>query len=494
MYKEPYRPGFHFTPPANWMNDPNGLVCYGGLCHLFFQYNPGGDTWGDMHWGHAVSKDLLHWEHRPVALASDHNGLGMVFSGSAVVDADNTSGFQDGRDPPLVAMFTHHSAQGDEVQSLAFSTDGGSNWQMYADNPVLIDTNLQDFRDPKVFRYDREECWVMALAAGSAIRFYRSPNLRDWTFLSEFGADTGAHGGVWECPDLFELPVEGGDETMWVLLVSINPGGPNGGSATQYFVGDFDGRQFVTDQAQVLWLDHGPDCYATVSWSDVPADDGRRIGIGWMSNWLYANDVPTRPWRGAMTVPREFRLIRTHVGIRLAAGPVDELQRLRRNSLLSQQNLLVSDTMRPAQNKLLPDMLELEITLGAAGAGDFVLQFENDAGQRLVFSFCLSDDALVIDRSGAASGMDGHAEFLRSAHIPLDRDSTDEWRLRLLKDRSSVELFDGDGRSLATLVYFADDGLDRLTIAPAKPADTVTIDSLEMHELADTWLNTDRAV
>ncbi|MEL7187120.1 MAG: glycoside hydrolase family 32 protein, partial [Pseudomonadota bacterium] len=256
LYREKHRPGFHFSPPENWINDPNGLVWYDGLYHLFYQYNPYDKVWGAMHWGHAVSRDLVHWENRPVALNADHDGLGFVFSGSAFVDWNNTSGFQNGEHPPLIAMFTHHSKFDEQTQSLAFSTDGGTNWQMYESNPVIENPGIADFRDPKVFWCDKSELWIMALAAGAVIKFYSSSNLRKWQFLSDFGKGIGTHGGVWECPDLFELCVDGTDETRWVLLVSIGSGAPNGGSATQYFIGDFDGCKFVPDHTQVLWMDY----------------------------------------------------------------------------------------------------------------------------------------------------------------------------------------------------------------------------------------------
>ena len=318
---EPHRPAFHFTPKTGWMNDPNGMVYYEGEYHLFYQYYPDSTVWGPMHWGHAISRDLVSWEHLPIALYPD--SLGLIFSGSAVVDWKNTSGFGINGKPPLVAMFTHHLMRGEKAgrhdfqyQSLAYSNDKGRTWTKYAGNPVIPNTNaIHDYRDTKVFWYAPDQKWVVVLAAGDHIMLYNSPNLKDWTYLSSFGKDLGAHGGVWECPDLFPLKVQGTTQEKWVLIQNMNPGGPNGGSAAQYFIGDFNGKSFILD-AQLtgdlpLWLDHGRDNYAGVTWSDVPAADGRRLFIGWMSNWDYAQVVPTKSWRSAMTLPRQLVLAKT---------------------------------------------------------------------------------------------------------------------------------------------------------------------------------------
>ena len=309
---DPWRPQFHYSPRANWMNDPNGMVYFNGEYHLMYQYFPGGQSWGPMHWGHAVSRDLMHWEHRPVALYPDE--FGMIFSGSAVVDWRDSSGFFGGK-PGLVAVFTHHAALPDtrevrQSQSLAYSADGGRSWVKHKGNPVLTEPSLPDFRDPKVFWHEPEGRWIMALAAGDHIRFYASPNLREWTYTGEFGRREGSHQGVWECPDVFPLPVEGQPgETRWVLLVSIG-GLPEDaeGSRTQYFLGTFRGGCFHGGEPAetVHWLDAGRDHYAGVTWSDAP--DNRRILLGWMSNWKYAAVTPAASFRGAMTLPRELAL------------------------------------------------------------------------------------------------------------------------------------------------------------------------------------------
>lgn len=298
--REPFRPGYHFTPPYGWMNDPNGMVCKEGEWHLFYQYNPYGSMWGNMHWGHAVSRDLTHWTHLPVALEPD--ALGTVFSGSCVVDRDNTAGFGPGA---LVALYT--SAGEHQSQSLAYSTDNGRTFTGYPLNPVIVSD--KECRDPNLFWDAGRNRWVLILAAAleRELWIYTSPDLKEWTRRSVFGG-YGAREGVWECPDLLELPVRGTGEKKWVLICNLNPGGPRGNSATQYFVGDFDGEEFRCDSSPetVRWMDYGMDHYAAVSWSNAP--EGRHTVIAWMSNWQYANLVPTMQFRSAMTLPRELEL------------------------------------------------------------------------------------------------------------------------------------------------------------------------------------------
>ena len=334
LYQEPLRPQFHFTPPQQWMNDPNGMVYDHGEYHLFYQYNPYANHWGPMHWGHAVSPDMVHWQNLPIALYPDR--LGAIFSGSAVLDAANTSGFGTKSRPALVAMYTYHDhlaenlgANGYQSQGLAWSVDGGRNWTKFPGNPVLKNSGVRDFRDPKVFWHAASHRWVVALAVGDHIAFYSSQNLKTWVHESDFGAGQGAHGGVWECPDLIETRVEGTATARYVLLVSINPGGPNGGSATQFFVGNFDGHRFTPeasdDQAQPAaprWIDYGTDDYAGSTWSGAARGDARVRFIGWMSNWQYANKVPTERWRSAMTLPRELKLVQSIRGLEVHSSPV----------------------------------------------------------------------------------------------------------------------------------------------------------------------------
>ncbi len=328
-FREPYRPQFHFSPREMWMNDPNGLVYHEGLFHLFYQYYPEDIVWGPMHWGHAVSKDMVFWEHRPIALYPDENG--MIFSGSAVLDENNTSGFGTADNPPLVAVFTYHDTDGEkagtsnfQTQGIAYSTDNGQSWIKYLNNPVIAnEEGFRDFRDPKVFWHEPSNHWIMVLVAGDHARLYRSGDLKSWEYLSSFGEEQGAHGGVWECPDLFPLKVNEEGEDHWVLIISINPGAPNGGSGTQYFIGSFDGTTFNSKQQDPLWLDWGTDNYAGVTYNNVPS--GERIFIGWMSNWDYARTTPTHTWRSAMTLPRKLGLLETANSLVLTNEPLADL-------------------------------------------------------------------------------------------------------------------------------------------------------------------------
>ncbi len=488
-YREPHRPGFHFTPPENWINDPNGLFHDGERFHLFYQYNPYDKVWGSMHWGHAVSADLLHWEHRPIALHAEPDKLGFIFSGSAVVDRDNSSGFGNGALAPFVAVFTHHSRYDVQVQSLAYSNDRGNTWRMYDGNPVIANPGVADFRDPKVFRDRRSGRWVMALAVRDRISFYGSANLKSWAKLSDFRRPAGAGAGVWECPDLFEARVRGTDESRWVLLVSMNPGAPNGGSATQYFVGDFDGRRFTPEHTEALWMDHGPDQYAANTWKIRSAGEERRIVIGWMNNWDYANHLPTAPWRGAMTVPREIGLVRTAAGTRLVAEPVRELQALHGRTVHESAATAIEGPFEPCGGQALPELLDVELALdGRAGAGaSLLIRMFNDGGEELLCELDTSGPALTVNRDAAADGMESYTGFARRIAAPLQPWAADSLRLRLLKDRSSIELFQADGPSLATVNYFTEKPLDRLEIGPSRAASRLALGSLTIREIADVW-------
>ena len=306
--EDQYRPGIHFTPNKGWMNDPNGLVFFDEEYHLFYQHYPDSNVWDSMHWGHAVSKDLITWEHLPIALFPDE--LGYIFSGSAIVDSANVSGLGKPEQPPLLAFFTYHQMEdmkagktGYQSQGIAYSLDQGRTWKKYHQNPILEFPSIKDFRDPKVFYHAPSEKWVMVIGSGDHFKFYNSENLLDWSYASSFGKEIKTELGVWECPDLFPLSYK--NEEIWVLLCSLNDGGPNGGSAIQYFLGSFDGQTFshkpeYSSNEAPLWLDFGKDNFAGVSWSGIPKADGRRIFIGWMSNWQYALKVPTLDWRGTL--------------------------------------------------------------------------------------------------------------------------------------------------------------------------------------------------
>lgn len=322
VFTESLRPTFHFTPEQNWMNDPNGLVFHNGKYHLFFQHNPDGILWGNMSWGHAVSTDLINWEHLPVAIECSETAG--IFSGSAVIDHTNSSGFGSLENPPMVAIYTlHQNDQSNQSQHIAYSLDDGLTWAKYANNPVL-DLGMKDFRDPKVSWDASTNTWLMTVAKPLEfkISFFTSPDLKSWSHLSDFGP-LGATGGCWECPDLFSLPTPTG-EKVWVLLVSLNPGGITNGSGTQYFIGNWDGTTFTTEQKSTKWIDYGRDNYAGVTFNDAP--EGRRIFIGWMSNWEYAVNFPSPIWRGQMTTPRELAIVEADGEIFLSSNPISELK------------------------------------------------------------------------------------------------------------------------------------------------------------------------
>lgn len=391
-YTEPFRNQFHFAPVANWMNDPNGMVYYEGEYHLFYQYYPDSTVWGPMHWGHAVSPDMVHWEHLPIALYPDE--FGHIFSGSAVIDWENTSGLGSTENPPMVAIYTYHLMEGEkagaidyQTQGIAYSLDKGRTWTKYEGNPVLENPGIKDFRDPKVAWNEVADKWIMTLAVLDHIRFYSSSNLIDWDLESEFGREIGNHGGVWEFPDLFKLPVKGTDEEKWVLLVSINPGAPNGGSGTQYFVGEFDGKNFILDESftpvmgESIWIGYGTDNYAGVSWSDIPKEDGRRLFIGWMGNWQYAQVVPTESWRSAMTLPRSLGLKIQDERYILTSTPVNELQAIKSASTVIDPQQIDGSSIIHADHEL----YELSLELNIEDVEGFELVFSNDFDQKVVF-------------------------------------------------------------------------------------------------------------
>jgi fructan beta-fructosidase len=472
----PHRPRYHFTPPRNFMNDPNGLVFFEGEYHLFYQHNPFGDTWGHMSWGHAVSDDLVHWQHLPVALREEDDV--MVFSGSAVVDRRNTSGFcgpADARVACLVAIYAGHG-RGKQTQNLAWSRDRGRTWTKYAGNPVL-DIGSKDFRDPKVFWHEPSARWVMvvALAEERKIRFYGSADLKSWTPLGDFGP-AGYTKGQWECPDLFELEVDGDPaRKRWVLDVDVNPEAPLGGSADQYFVGSFDGTTFRNDNppGQVLWADHGKDFYASLSWSDLPSSDSRRIWIAWMSNWQYANEDPTSPWRGMFTIPRTLRLVSTREGLRLAQEPVAEVKTLRGKHWSMPPREVTGSV---AAGDITGDALEIVAEVAGGSATSFGFKVRKGQGEETVVGYDVRAQEVFLDRR--RSGNVGvHRDFPGRHASPLALDGG-RLRLHLLVDRSSVEVFAGGGRAVITDRIFPDPASQGVEVwAEGGPARLVALDA-----------------
>lgn len=455
------RPLVHFTPPSGWMNDPNGLVYLDGEYHLFYQYIPW-DLWDATgaqhlaHWGHGVSADLIHWTHLPVALTPDH--LGAIYSGSVVVDEHDSSGFFDGR-PGLVAIFTHHnnnpSPHGPQVQSIAYSGDRGRTWTSYARNPVISNPGPRDFRDPKVFWHAPTQQWVMVVTYhGDRVHFYQSENLKDWRFASEFGAGQGAHSAQWECPDLFALPVDGDPNyRKWVLHVSTyhstttcdHPG-------QQYFVGDFDGTNFSNDNPSdmVLTTDYGRDNYAAVTWSDIPPADGRRLMIGWMSDWTYARALPTDLWKGQMTVPREVRLRRCDGMIRLVQTPAVELTRTRMDHRHHE-----AASIGPADSVWAHGTnaaMEVIVALDPRSALECGVRVHAGREEQTVIGYDRKTATLFVDRrragrstfSPAFSGCHGGRLALRDGVLSL----------HIYLDAQSVEVFGNDGETVISSLIF----------------------------------------
>ncbi len=450
MSADPWRPRFHFTAARHWINDPNGLVWFEGEAHLFFQHNPFGNEWGHMSWGHAVAPDLMRWRELPVAIAEDERAS--IFSGSVVVDEDNTSGFGDGRTPPLVAVYTGclRRPEGGQAQELAFSTNRGRSWTKYPGNPVL-DRGLQDFRDPKVFWHAPTSRWVMvvSLPAERRLAFYGSPDLKAWTLLSHF--DAGArHQGIWECPDLFELPLAG-EAPVWVLKVDAFEGHPSQGSGARLFFGRFDGREFHAEPEDApRWADFGADFYAALSWNGLP---GRQAWIGWMNCHRYARLLPTSPWRGAMSVPRELSLVRGRYGLQLRQWPVAELRDWHGDSVE------VPAFALEGERSLLPAgfdgrALDIELRCGATEARRFGLRVREGAGEGTQVGWDGQRGCLFVDR--ARSGFlpaDPHYAGRREAPM-----AAPPWRLRVLVDHSSVEVFANDGETVITEQILPGDG------------------------------------
>lgn len=445
--REIYRPVYHHTPAYGWMNDPNGMFYKDGVYHLYYQYNPYGSVWGNMTWGHSTSRDLVHWTYEGTPIVPD--AWGAIFSGSCVVDHENTAGFGKGA---VVAFYTSAKSTpwGDvQSQSMAYSLDNGKTFTKYEGNPILTSSE-RDFRDPKVFWYAPGKHWVMMLAVGQHMEIYSSVNLKDWKKESEFGAMQGAHGGVWECPDLVEIPVEGTRQKKWVLICNLNPGGPFGGSAAQYFVGSFDGKTFVNESPTLTkWMDWGKDNYATVTWNNAP--DGRCVALGWMSNWQYANNVPTRQYRSANTIARDLTLYRVGEELYLKSTPSPEVKKAR-GEKVSKPSFNVAGEYEVAS--LLDDnkgAYEVELVIQNQGASKIAFCLLNEKGEKVSMHYDLARRQFVMDRSESGT-VDFSKDFPAVTVAPADTDK--ELTLRLFVDRSSIEAFGEDGKFVMTNLVF----------------------------------------
>ncbi len=467
---EPFRPVYHFTPSFGWMNDPNGMVYKDGVYHLFYQYNPYGSMWGNMHWGHTVSRDLVNWEQQPVALERDT--MGHIFSGSSVVDKNNTAGFGEGA---IVAFYTSASDKNGQIQCLAYSTDNGKSFTKYQNNPILTPFDgLRDFRDPKVFWYEPQKKWVMIVSADKEMRFYSSSDLKDWTYMSCFGEGYGIQPNQFECPDFFELPVDGNpDKKKWVMIVNVNPGCMFGGSATEYFVGDFDGTKFTCDTPKeyTKWMDWGKDHYATVTFSNT---GDRVIAMPWMSNWQYANIVPTKQFRSAQGLPRELSLYSEDGHIYMASTPVEELSTLRNGTSNKLEPFKVEG--KHDAGELIADnrgSYELHVSINPLNAKKAGFTLKNSIGENVKIYLDLADKKLVMDRvnSGLVDFGEKSAPHAKENHdnrktnainyvndfalatwgkLPTDK----KYDFRIFVDKCSVEIFLNGGKVAMTNLVF----------------------------------------
>jgi sucrose-6-phosphate hydrolase SacC (GH32 family) len=486
-YDQPFRPQFHFSPREHWTNDPNGLVYFDGEYHLFFQYNPFGDEWGHMSWGHAVSTDLLHWTELPVAL-KEENGV-MIFTGSAVVDSRNSSGFCLNGKPCIVAVYTGHTPPNGsrpalQTQNLAYSNDRGRTWTKYRDNPVL-DLHISDFRDPKVFWFERTQRWIMAVSLPNdhKVRFYESANLKDWSHLSDFGP-AGAIAGQWECPEFFQLPVEK-DRMRWVLKVGLNPGGRLGGSGEQYFVGDFDGKQFRNDNppSTTLWTDYGKDCYCALTFNNMPSGKGN-VMMGWMDNWQYASKLPTSPWRGQMTVPRRIWLVGSGGQARLFQRPIDQIAK----DLVRRQFEARGRTLQEVNKKLRSSDItkahtyELISTMSFGNAREVGWRILQHNGNATVIGYDRTKGTLFVDRTRSGF-VDFSPAFPSRMDAPLTAGAA--LNVEVLVDRSSIEVFADGGRvTMTSLVFPPGDanGVEAYALGGTTSFGAVILDLRSTHE------------
>ena len=429
---EKFRPAYHHSPVYGWMNDPNGLFYKDGVWHLYYQWNPYGSQWENMTWGHSTSTDGLHWTPQPTAIEAD--ALGAIFSGCCVVDKNNTAGFGNGA---IVAYYTSAGAR--QTQSMAYSVDGGQTFTKYAGNPVIV-SDVPDFRDPHIFWNEEAGFWNMVLASGQEMSIYSSKDLKQWKHESNFGLTYGNHSGVWECPDLMKLPVDGTGEQKWMLICNINPGGPFGGSATQYFIGEFDGHTFTCEDepSETKWMDYGKDHYATVTFSNAP--EGRNVAIAWMSNWQYANQVPTQQYRSGNSIPRDLGLFEYKGETYCSVVPSPEMTAARSKKT----------------SKKLSESCEMVVNL----KGNATITLSNDKGEKVVMNYDAKAETFSMDRTKSGK-MDFSSDFAATTKAPTYGKIS---QLRIFIDKSSIEVLDAEGKMAMTNLVF-----------PSKPYNKVTI-------------------
>ncbi len=484
-----YRPSYHFTPLYGWMNDPNGMVYKDGEYHLYFQYNPYGSKWGNMHWGHAVSRDLIHWDHLSPAIARDT--LGHIFSGSSVLDKNNTAGY--GKNA-IVALYTSASDKNGQIQCMAYSNDNGRTFTKYEGNPVLIPFDgLKDFRDPKVFWYEKGKCWYMIVSADKETRFYKSKNLKKWTYISSFGNGLGQQPCQYECPDFFQLPVNGDKKNMkWIMTMNINPGCIFGGSATEYFVGDFDGKNFTCPDAHdVKWLDYGKDHYATVTFSNT---GDRVLALTWMSNWQYANLTPFKQNRGANALPRELKLYSIADKYYLSENVAPEVTALRKVTHdLGSETVDGTKELKGAAAGM-DGAFEIEADITPDANGIAGIEISNNKRERAIIYFDMKKGRIVMDRTESGltdfgkravphdielawdkqrekqakqparvvNSINYKNDFALATWAPLSLCQSNTFHIDIFVDRSSVEIFVNDGRIAMTNLVFPIEAYENL--------------------------------
>lgn len=448
--REKYRPAYHHTPVYGWMNDPNGLFYKDGEWHLYYQHNPYGSQWENMHWSHSVSRDLMTWEDRGMAIAPD--GLGAIFSGCCVVDNDNTAGLGKGA---IIAFYT--SAGENQTQCMAYSTDNGQTFTKYPGNPVIT-SNVPDFRDPHVFWHKETARWIMVLAAGQEMNIYSSADLKSWKYESAFGHGYGNHDGVWECPDLMKLPVAGTDKEKWMLVCNINPGGPSGGSATQYFTGEFDGHKFVCDTKPEVtkWMDYGKDHYAAVTFDNAP--DNRHVIIAWMSNWQYANQVPTKQYRSGNSIARDLHLYEHNGDTFVGVVPSKEVDAKRGKAVV--KNFSGKKKTFDASD----GAYEMVLNLSARSKTPLTLTLQNAKGEKVSMTYNAAEDTFSMDRtqSGETSFSDAFAAVTTA---PVNGEMR---TLRLFFDKCSIEAFDGEGKMAMSNLVFPSEPYNTITVSGGK--------------------------
>lgn len=452
---DPYRPAYHYTPPKNWVNDPNGMVYLDGEYHLFYQYNPFGSKWGHMSWGHAVSKDLKSWETLPVALPEFDNADGsqtMIFSGCVVIDSMNTSGFfEKGFKKGMVAIFTSHIDKNGkglaQHQSLAYSSDKGRTWKRYEKNPVL-DIGLKDFRDPNVFWYAPKNKWILTVvkALEYTAQFYESANLKDWKLLSEFGKQ-GDTSKIWECPSLFKVPIENSKDSKWVLMISSGHRQKDY-LAMQYFVGDFDGKNFVPQkQNEVLYVDEGKDFYAAIPFNNLPKTQANPIIMGWVNDWEYARDIPTGTWRGGFSIPRKLSLYNANGTYKLRQTPMVSDDIPTEGISLKVKELINSKIVSSSNNSY-----RLKLTINLLSAKSFALNLLKNEGEKSVLSYDVATETLAFDRTQSGK-VDFHKRFPSIEKLTI-KPQNNQLKLDILVDKSIVEIYVNDGKKVLTDLVF----------------------------------------